>query len=79
MVGLPSTVVFRRYWARLSKPMSVSPDLPRTPSFPSACVANVDMSSDVAAPLDVDGNPILMLGLYSPLVCVPRVVGPTTI
>lgn len=40
----------------------------------------MDVSRDVASPLDdVDGNPTLMLGLYSPLVCVPSVVGPTTI
>ena len=36
---------------------------------------------DVPAPLvdGVDGNPTLMLGLYSPFVCVLKVVGPTTI
>lgn len=36
VMSFPSTVESRRYWAQFSKLMSVSPDLPGTPSFPSA-------------------------------------------
>ena len=57
-----------------------SPDPTHTQSSSSSQVADINLSSDVGAPLGEEyGTDTWMVSLSSPLVSVPNVVGPMTI
>ena len=81
MVGLGSPVESRRSWTELSTPMSATPGLAYTQSSSSLSrVANLDVISVVAAPLDeVHGMDARVLRAYPPLVSEPKAVELTTI
>ena len=81
MVGLGGPVESRRSWAGPSTPMSATPDLTYTLSSSSLSrVANLDVPSVVAAPLDeVHGMDARVVRVYPPLVSVPKAEKLTTI